>query len=222
MRYKTMITAHTGALSTGRNSHAFFERMQNVDTEGIEVDIRLLGNKPFLGHSFVPFLPSKRIEFNWVLEYCKKHDFILNCDIKLRSGVKRTCEQIHASNAKDNVYLTGAVNWKHLPILKGIPVFCNNTFYSSLCGLPSVSSLEKIKNCLDELGHDEIKGLNISKVFATESFLNKAFELGIDLSVYTVDDENTLRRLLEYGVKNITTNQPLLALELREKIQIKQ
>ena len=104
--------------------------------------------------------------------------------------------------------------------MKGIPVFCNNTFYSSLCGLPSVSSLERIKNCLDELGHDEIKGLNISKVFASESFLNKAFELGINLSVYTVDDENTLRRLLEYGVKNITTNQPLLALELREKIQI--
>ncbi|HQC54399.1 MAG TPA: glycerophosphodiester phosphodiesterase [Clostridia bacterium] len=219
MAYKTMITAHTGALNTGRNSSKFFERMKTVSTEGIEVDIRLLGNTPYLGHTFVPLLKSKRIAFSSVLDYCKEHNFILNCDIKLRSGVKRTCEVIRSCNAENNVYLTGAVTSKHLSLLKGIPVFCNSIFYSPTCGIPSVFSLEKIKTYLDGLGHGEIKGLNISKIIATDAFLEKANALGINLSVYTVDDENTLRRLLEYGVKNITTNQPLLALELREKIQ---
>ena len=38
-------------------------------------------------------------------------------------------------------------------------------------------------------------------------------------SVWTVNDEKTLRALLTAGVKNITTRQPVLALRLRGEIQ---
>ena len=45
-----MITAHGGALGTGRNTYKYFEEMtKHPEIEAIEVDIRRAGGKLWLG-----------------------------------------------------------------------------------------------------------------------------------------------------------------------------
>ena len=50
---------------------------------------------------------------------------------------------------------------------------------------------------------------------------NYAFlrERGMSFSAWTVDDEPTLRALLGMGIANITTRNPVKAMELRKEIQ---
>ena len=57
--------------------------------------------------------------------------------------------------------------------------------------------------------------VNIDKRMLTDRMLCNASRF----SVWTVNDEDTLRRLLSAGVRNITTRNPLLALRLRSEIQ---
>mgnify|MGYP003300200603 CR=1 FL=1 len=53
----------------------------------------------------------------------------------------------------------------------------------------------------------------------SKSGLTYLRERGMDFSAWTVDDEATLRALLEMGITNITTRKPVLALRLRDEIQ---
>ena len=54
-----MITAHGGALNTGRNTYEYFKAMENLGMEAIEVDIRSKKGELYLGHLHVPFFKSK-------------------------------------------------------------------------------------------------------------------------------------------------------------------
>lgn len=58
--------------------------------------------------------------------------------------------------------------------------------------------------------------LNIDRKQVTDELLKSGAGY---LSVWTVNEEDELRRLLEAKVRNITTNQPDLALRLRREIQ---
>ena len=47
-----MITAHGGALNTGRNTYKYFKAMESLEMEAIEVDIRLKKGELYLGRCY--------------------------------------------------------------------------------------------------------------------------------------------------------------------------
>ena len=69
-----------------------------------------------------------------------------------------------------------------------------------------------------ELGIDTV---NSWYGLADEAFLACFRRAGIALSLWTVNEEDALRRYLRAGVKSITTRKPKLALALREGIKRK-
>lgn len=221
MAIKTMITAHTGANKTSHNGKSFFGAMKEVRVEGIEADLRLYkGKEVLLGHTVIPILKSKRISLEWVLDYCEINGFILNCDIKESRAIKPTCDIIRKKEAQKFVYLTGCIRSSDIDVIKGIPIYCNEDFYVPNCGKLRVDNLENIKKYLEGLGKENIKGINIHKRHATETFLEKAKAIGLGLSVYTVSDYETIAKLLFHEVDNITTLNPNLAREIRKTMSL--
>lgn len=219
-RRKGMIlTAHGGAMGTGRNSHKFFEEILKFKgTDAIEVDVRKVGSRLFLGHSFVPLLKEKRISIKFVLDYCVKNGLKVNCDLKRAGLIEYLARDISAVGAQGHVYITGNISKKELKKNLNIPLFVNDVFYLAKFGPPRTDNLERIKEYLNNLNFPDIAGLNVSKTCVSSSFLKKASDIGLQLSVYTVDDEATLRMLISAGITNITTNNIQLALKLKKEM----
>lgn len=210
-----MLTAHGGAMGTGRNTYRYFNEMLKIKGfDAIEVDIRRRGNSLILGHTRIPFFKKDRIELSYVLNYCVANNIQVNCDLKRKNTVKLVGDLAEKLGAKGLIYITRLVSKKEIQHLKGMRLFVNDTFYFSKFGPPRTENLAKLKEFLDSLNCSDIAGLNVSKIYISNVFLEKARAIGLDLSVYTVDDESTLKMLITEGVKNITTNNIKLAIKL--------
>lgn len=204
-----MITAHGGALGTGRNTHRYFDEMAlHPEIEAIEVDIRRLGGRLWLGHVIVPLSKSKRIPLEYVLEFCKTYGKRVNCDVKARGMVRDVVAAAKRADAVKNVYFTGAVCAEEVKYLDGADAYLNSSFYPFAL---NVQNAEKIRDYVLSFKAEELKGLNVNYKFADAAIRRAIKDAGLGLSVYTVDDEASLKDIVAEGNDNVTTNKPLLA-----------
>ncbi len=208
-----MITAHGGSLNTERNSYEYFEAVANCGMDAIEVDIRSVGGKLYLGHLIVPLFKSKRIPLEYVFEYCKEHRLKVNCDVKKGGLVAPVAKLAADMNATQYVYFTGSVKGEEIASLGGCEAYMNNGFYPFSL---KEENLEKIKKYLDSFSSPRIRGLNVNYLFTPESLRDAVVAAGMGLSVYTVDNEEELRKIVNKGYDNVTTNKPDKALAFME------
>lgn len=211
-----MITAHGGALNTGRNTYAYFKAMENLEMEAIEVDIRMKNGELYLGHLHVPFFKSKRIPLRYAFEFCKKYNKRINCDVKASGLVKPVQQLAEEIGIEHLVYFTGSVAPWEIKDLGGCDVYVNTSFYASKF-LLTTANLPKIKEYLDSFNSERLKGININFLLTNKELWLKAMELGIGVSIFTVDIDKVLEDIIDLGFDNITTNRVLEALEFRAK-----
>lgn len=209
-----MITAHGGSLNTERNSYEYFEAVANCGMDAIEVDIRSFAGKLYLGHIVVPLFKSGRIPLEFVFEYCKEHDLKVNCDVKRAGLVAPVVRLAEEMNATQYVYFTGSVHKEEIAYLGGCDAYMNNGFYPYSL---KEGNIADIKKYLDSFASPRIRGLNVNYRFTPESLRDAVVAAGMGLSVYTVDDEDELRKIVNKGYDNVTTNKPDKALEFMRR-----
>lgn len=209
-----MITAHGGALLTGRNTYRYFKKMTEYKTDAIEVDIMKRGKTLYLAHIMPSLFPKRKVPLSFVFEYCKEHNVMVNCDVKRKGLVKPVLELAKKLGAEQYIYFTGSVVPREVKHLDGGIAYVNTLFYKKKCPL-SLENLPKIKEYLDSFHNERIKGINIPYIYASNEFIKKAKEIGLGLSIYTVDDA-LLERLICLSPDNITTNKIDVALALRK------
>lgn len=204
-----MITAHGGALGTGRNSLRYFEEMaRHPEIEAVEVDIRRLGGRLWLGHVIVPVFGSKRIPFEYVLEFCKTYSKRVNCDVKARGMVRDVVAAAKKADAVKNIYFTGSVSPEEVKYLDGADAYLNNSFYPFSLNAENAA---RIAEYVASFKAEELKGLNVNYKFADAGVRKAVREAGLGLSVYTVDDEAALKEIVAERNDNVTTNKPDMA-----------
>ena len=81
-----LITAHGGALGTGRNSQKFFDTIKDYEVDVIEVDVQRRKERLYISHA--SGFCAKKPSLEYVFEYIKEHDFMVNCDMKERGWSK--------------------------------------------------------------------------------------------------------------------------------------
>lgn len=101
-----LLTAHGGALGTGRNSALYFETIKDYDADIIEVDVHKKGKLLYISHLSRLF-PKKAIPLSFVFEFIKKHDFSVNCDIKRGGLAKSVLELAREMGVANRVIFTG-------------------------------------------------------------------------------------------------------------------
>lgn len=211
-----ILTAHGGAEGTGRNSMRYFNEIFQHKINAIEVDVRKSGRLLYISHMRT-FFPKKAIPLTYVFEYVKEHNLKVNCDLKNRRIIGEVIALAKSMQVLTNLIFTGAIYPKDLPNITAGDVYVNNCFYFPLA--PNIDNITKIKKILDDTNNKHIIGLNIQYRYATDEFIKKAKELNLPLSVYTLDSDSELRRIIPYDVANITTNTVISALNIMEELK---
>ena len=212
-----MLTAHGGAEKTGRNTYAYFDAMKTRKMEAIEVDIHRVGGELVIAHIMPSLIKSRRIPLRYVFEYCKEYGFKVNCDVKRTGLVKYVVALAEEIGVTDKIYFTGSVSADDLKDLGDTVVYMNELFFGLKYPI-SVENMPKIKAYLDSFGIPNVKGINVSYVRVNDKILKKAQEIGLGVSLFTIDNEEKLKEFLQYDIDNVTTNLIDKALELREEL----
>ncbi len=205
--YPTMITAHAGAEGTAANTLESLRILLNTGADAVEVDVRRVEGSLILSHD-APAKGTACAALREALELLKAVPFAqMNIDIKTPGLIADILAAARAVGIASRLLMTGDVGPDDYGIIldNEIPLWLNH-YLLPLHEWPNpVQGAEK-------LGFHYV---NIDKRMLTDDMLRQAGRF----SVWTVNDEETLRRLLTAGVKNITTRKPLLALRLRSEIQ---
>lgn len=210
-----LLTAHGGALGTGRNSQKYFDTIKDYDADIIEVDIHKRGKLLYISH-MPKLFPKKAIPLSYVFEFIKMYDFRVNCDIKRGNLAKSVLALAKEMGVARRIIFTGAFNKKDLKNLIDGEVYLNKSFFAPL--RPIKQDLEAIKAFIGSLNNDKVKGINISYKFCNEEMLDEAKRIGLALSIFTVDKIEVLERLMKHKeIANITSNKIGKALQLKEQ-----
>ena len=210
-----MITAHGGALGTGRNTRTYFDNIGVYCADAIEVDIYRKGGLLYLSHLPAPFGYRNRVTLKEAFELVGRTGHKINCDLKMRGLVGDVIRLAEEVGVTDNLIFTGAVR-----LTDSAQLTAGQAWLNKIEGLPyTAANVPAIKKVLEETGNHHFAGLNINKRYGTDEFLAACRDNGVELSVFTLDDYGRLARFIEWGVANVTTNLPTVAEEIRRKTQ---
>lgn len=202
-----MITAHGGALGTGRNSRIYFENISTFKADAIEVDVRRKGGLLYLSHLPAPFSYRKKITLAEAFAFARKNNVKINCDLKGRGLVSEVIKLAKEMDVTDLLIFTGSVRLTDSEVLTEGEAWVNR-----IKGLPyKAKNVARIKKALDDTNNPHFAGLNINKMYATDAFLSECKKYGVKLSIFTVDSYKELKRLVPMEPANITTNYPVVA-----------
>ncbi len=213
-----MITAHGGALDTGRNSYKYFRTISNYKVEAIEVNVWKVWGRLCISHNLPSIIYNRAIKLEYVFEFCKKNNKMVNLDLKCKNIAKDIVALAKRMNAEQYIKFSGMLSQQDVKDIDAGEIFVNTAFYAKL-GTPSVENLQQIKDYLDSFNNACVKGINFPYRYASTELIEKAKEIGLNLSIYICDEKALLERLMPLDVYNITTNNVAVALALRESIK---
>ncbi len=207
-----MITAHGGALGTGRNTPLYFKSMEDYLVDAIEIDLRKKNGKIYLAHSPFYLFNPKKLTLKRAFEFVKKNGWTVNCDVKRSGLVKEVLSEAKNMGIEDNILFTGSVSEADLRDLDAGCVYLNATFFPYKM---TEENVPQIKKHIEKFKNPRIKGININFRCVTDGFASACERENLKISVYTVDEPELIKRLVAYSaVVNVTTNIPDKGLEI--------
>ncbi len=212
-----LLTAHGGALDTRKNTLEYLDKLCSTKADAIEVDVRCKDGELMLGHWFVPPIKSRRVSLRTVFEYAKRHNKRVNVDLKREGLVKQAVALAKEVGVEELIYFTGSVSRDDIKDLDGCEAYVNKPFYNKQFPLKT-DNLEAIKAYLESFNCPSLKGININYRLTDERLWKKAFEIGLHVSIFTVDDPIMLKHILRLPFDNVTTNIIDIALKERESL----
>lgn len=121
-------------------------------------------------------------------------------EIKCGPEVFPALQKIVKKSGKKNQLVFIAFDWKTI-------VKAKETFPKNACYWLSSSPTE-VKAKMDEVIKSGLDGINLSSKIVDQQTVSHANELGYDVWSWTIDDPQEARRVVNLGVKAITTNRP--------------
>jgi glycerophosphoryl diester phosphodiesterase len=210
------VTAHAGSLHTRKNTPESFKAALAFRVDYLEADVRFTPhNDAYLSHDPLP-LPLQRnaMRLKELLKLVAPYRGVrLNLDMKEYSSIKEMAALIKRSGMSSRVLLTGIVR-EVVPRVRGhsdgLPYLLNAhpNLYQRLTvtGTAAFAQLVKASGAL---------GLNVHHRFVTRRLARALSAAGLSVSVWTVDGEREMRRILRLPADNITTNRVDTLLALR-------
>jgi glycerophosphoryl diester phosphodiesterase len=211
------VTAHAGSLGTSPNTPASFKAALKHPVDYLEADVRFTPeNEAYLSHDPLPIpLPRGAMRLKDLLKLAAAHPKVrLNLDLKEYTGIREMADLIRRSKMTSRVILTGvgraAVRWVRASG-SGLPHLLNArpNAWQRLTAVGAAGFARTVKAC-------GARGLNTHHLFVTRRLARALARAGLSLSVWTVDGEREMHRMLGLDVDNITTNRIDTLLALRD------
>ncbi len=199
------ITAHTGCIGTADNSLEAIEAGANNGVDIVEFDLYFTkDDEPVLSHD-KPKGNEFTLEqaFEKVSEY---PNFKANVDLKSYGSLEKVVSCAEKYNLQDRIFFTGIF----LKDVEAVKKACPNIDYYLN------HSIEKRGNQTDEYIKNLVKtvkdcgavGINCNYRNVTKKLVAAFKESGLQVSVWTVNDEKAMYKVLLLSPDNITTRRP--------------
>lgn len=222
-----MITAHSGCDGTEDNSLEFIRYALKLPVEAFEVDVRKDSRgELILSHNETQ---EKAVGLDQAFALLKAHpDKRINCDLKqpeLENAVVELAKEygvdkqlIFTGEVNPELFRKGAVQYPEVLWFANLECFWPDYGAWMRSGVTEEQVAERLEQVLEKMLDYEVQGLNWYYEMAEKVF-KKTIELGIGISVWTVNDQEKQEIWLGRKVKNITTRCPaqILKIKVRSK-----
>lgn len=159
-----------------------------------------------------------------VLEEAKRRGLMLNLDIKNAESVNPTLRLVKELHAEQLVFVTGCtegieVDTEGISLLLNVPesVDAAPNATGAVPGAVNAAAEEAfIRSFCERAKRQGYRGVNVPYERCSPGFVACAHALGLIVSVYTVDDADAMRSLMEMKVDSMTTKRPEQLLRLRK------
>jgi glycerophosphoryl diester phosphodiesterase len=204
----TTVTAHAGSLGTRANTLESFKAALAFHVDYLETDVRFTPqNEAYLSHDSIP-LPLQRnaMRLKDLLKLVASHPKVrLNLDMKEYGGVKEMARLVKRAGMASRVILTGIGRDAVSSVrgrVEGLPYLLNAhpNLWHRATAAGAAALVRTIKAC-------GALGLNAHFLFVTRRLAHALTAAGLSVSVWTVDGEPEMRRMLHLPADNITTNR---------------
>lgn len=202
------ITAHSGAYNTPDNSLEYVQAAIEHQAEILEIDIRMRPNGSIaMAHDEIKS-NEEGTDIETVLRMVAEQSHAqINLDVKQTATLPALHALILKTGMKERVFLTG-IEEQDTEAAKtdcpGIPYFLNCKPLSATEIIPVLKRTGSI-------------GVNCNYHYATPDLCEQLHQAGYQLSIWTVDQPEDMKRMLKLQPDNITSRNPLEVIRLKKE-----
>ena len=209
-----MITAHSGCENTPDNSLEHIQAAISSGAEAFEIDIHMEENGVLILTHDVPKGCKNIPTLSEAFELTAAHPTIcVNCDVKEEFLKAPVIALAREYGLESRIVFTGSYSMDEIPDLAASDAdWWINVFHASD---------DEINGAFEKYAslENEYRVFNLSHSMINPEYAARAASCGYYFSVWTVNTEEALRRMMQYSeIVNITTRFPKLALEIRKEI----
>lgn len=197
-------TAHTGCLDTEDNSIESIEVGVENGAQIVEFDVQYYNKIPVLAHD-----EPKGDEITLKEAFLKVKEYEklkVNVDIKNVTFLHKVREVAEETDVTDRIFFTGIEENDVKVVIDSCP---DVQYYLNV----DVLSLKKqnkeyLLSLVEKVKSHGAVGINLNKDNATQELVEIFHENGLLVSIWTVNADTDIYRILSYGPDNITTRRP--------------
>lgn len=198
-------TAHTGCVGTEDNSLESIEKAVEFGADIVEFDLNFTAEGiPVLSHD-EPKGDEVTLDdaFKKVSEY---KNLKVNVDIKSCAALDKVAPLAEKYGILDRVFYTGV--FEHY--VESVKADSPEVEYYLNIDVEKISkhSPEYLASLVETVRENGAIGINMNKNNATKELVNFFHDNGLLVSVWTVNEENDMHKILYFAPDNITTRNP--------------
>lgn len=219
------ITAHSGCEGTPDNSEQNIRAAVQSGADLLEVDVRRVEGQLVLTHNLPqPGETCMTLADCFRLVKALSERIGINCDLKEEGLELDVLQLAQANGLAGRIVLTGTVN--PALTLPGWAMVSMNV-ENLLPGLyeqvweredKRMTAEEELK-LLAKAQQYGVTSLNMNYHLFSRGLGRRMGEAGITFSLWTANDEESIRSLLDCDLENLTTRLPVLACQLRQQME---
>lgn len=204
-------TAHTGCMETEENSLEAIEAGVKNGAKIVEFDLNFNeNNEPILSHDAPT---GKEVTLDEAFKKVSEYDNLkVNVDLKNCAALEKIKTTAEQYGVLDRIFFTG-VNDEFLEYVQkanlDIPYYLNVNVDSK-----KKHDSEYIESLVQKVKDSGAIGINFNKDNATTELVEAFHKNDLLVSIWTVDKEKDMKKILCLSPDNITTRNPKLLIEL--------
>jgi|GEM_PF-130929 len=217
-----MITAHAGCEGTSANTPENIRRAIEIGCDALELDLRFSGGVVYLAHDAIPDTENF-YSLDETLEELTGSKIKVNCDIKEDAAFVPAIRKFMERGMADRMIMTG-----NFP--RGFPdeaaalvspdsevefyINLNHLIDEDYMKLNHAAAAKRALEFADTYGNIvNFKGYNMPYQCASRALTDALHESGLQVSVWTPSDFESIAAMVRLGADNITTRTPTAAME---------
>ncbi len=207
-------TAHTGCCETKPNTLECIDVGVECGAQIVEFDLRFDTNKePVLSHD-EPVGGEVTLEEAFA-KISKIENLRVNVDVKVCTALEKVVVLANKYGIADRIFFTGINEGDVKAVKEQAPTV--EYYLNMKVEKPSAHTEEYLQSLVDKVRECGAVGINFNYRSASRRLVDFFHENGLLVSVFTVDKNTEMYRIISYGPDNITTRNPdLIKYTLKE------